>query len=269
MLGYKAAVSCNQRVLVTLEIPEDALTNIERKNVAVKEYAKHRCNKAKVIKIEDTDGKEYEEAETEYYNYSKLTYKLNQTVSVHHFNTNLEEVCSTGIHFFLTKRVAELYGLRSINDGFFQSWYENGKKYCECTYVDNEYDGLFTVWHANGNKKEEITYTKGVKNGLHTKWYDNGNKELEVTYENNNMNGLYSEWYYNGQKKRECTYENDILNGPHKEWYENGKKKVECIYENGKKIGHHKEWNGNGMLSKDINYIHVTQSQYEQCCVIS
>ena len=269
MIGYKAAISCNQRVVVTLEIPEDALTNIERKNVAVKEYAKHRCNKAKVLKIEDENGKEYEEAETDHYDKSKLTYKLNQTVYVHRFDTNLETVCSTGIHFFLTKRVAEIYGVTSIPNGFLQSWYENGQKYCECTFVDNKCDGLFTTWYDNGNKEEELTYVKGVKNGLHTKWYKNGNKKAEVVIENCKMNGLYSEWYSNGQKERERVYENNILNGPYKVWYENGKKKVECTYENGKKIGHHKEWNENGMLSKDINYIHVTQSQYEQCCVIS
>ena len=84
MLGYKASKNGDTRVIVTLEIPEDAITNMKRKDIVNAETAKYRCNKAKVLKIEDEDGKEYSYATSIYYNYismfvtktSTLTYNV-------------------------------------------------------------------------------------------------------------------------------------------------------------------------------------------------
>ena len=246
MLGYKSACAYNKLVVITLEIPEDALTNLERKNVAVKESAKFRCNKAKVLKIEDEDGKEYEEAVSHHNGkYIDLIYKLNQTVSVHRFEMRLEEVCASGIHFFLTKRVAELYGRDKIQDG------------------------LYTKWYDNGSKHEECTYKNGKKNGLYTEWYENGYKIHECTYENDIRQGICTEWYINGQKASECVLENGKKNGSYTQWHPNGMKKKECTYLNDQTIGSSKEWNENGSLIKDVNHIILDKSQYEQCCVIS
>ena len=121
MLGYKVAKNGETRVVVTLEIPEDAITNINRINVAVKEYAKYRCNKAKVIKIEDENEKEYTSAKSFNYDKKTLEYVLNDIILVDDYDMNLNNVCSTGIHFFLTYRCAKLYGLYTI---------ENGVLYC-------------------------------------------------------------------------------------------------------------------------------------------
>ena len=157
---------------ITSITTHDAITNIERKGIVNADTAYHRCNKAKVIKIETMDGIQYDEA-VSYHGSSMvkpLLYKVNEMVEVDNYDMDLDKVCSTGIHFFLTKRVAELYGLHSITNGFFQSWYDNGQKYCECTHVDNEFYGLFTIWYENDNKKEECTYKKGVRNGLFTTW---------------------------------------------------------------------------------------------------
>ena len=238
MLGYKAAIAYNKNVVVTLEIPEDALTNIERKNVSVKEYAKHRCNKAKVLKIEDEDGKEYEEAETQYYDKSKLTYKLNETVSVHQFDMKLENVCSTGIHFFLTKRVAELYHIKA------------NKK---------NNDSLYTTYNL-----------PTIKNGLYTEWYENGNKYLEYTCVNYKVDGVYQSWYVNGQKYREFTYVNGRKHGLFTIWHKNGIKQYECTYVNGIILGNATHWNENGMLIREVQWDrNGAQIKNTECCVIS
>lgn len=194
MLGYKAAVAYNIHVVITLEIPEDALTNLERNNVAVKEFAKFRCNKAKVIKIEDENGKEYDEAESYNYPYDKKVYKLNENVCVHTFNNDLDNICSSGIHFFLNKRVAELYGVKYLENGLFESWHDNGNKECQVNYVNAKKEGVYKEWYESGNKYKEIIFNNDKMNGLNIKWHENGVKKYECMYVNGLKNGFEKDW---------------------------------------------------------------------------
>jgi hypothetical protein len=60
MIGYKIAKNGDRRVIVTLEIPADALTNMGRSTVAVRETATYRVNKVIVLKIEDSEGNCYD-----------------------------------------------------------------------------------------------------------------------------------------------------------------------------------------------------------------
>ena len=210
MIGYKAAKVGETRVLITLDIPDDAITNVARTSVVVKDTAKYRTNKANVLKIEDEDGKEYTEAVTVFYRENSLTYKLNELVEVSNYDMNLEEVCSSGIHFFLTKRVAELYSRDSIQNGLYQSWYKNGEKWVECTYVNGKREGLFQEWRRNGQKLEEFTLVNGLAEGLYQSWHQNGEKWVECTFVNGRFEGVYQCWYSNGQKYSESTYVNGV-----------------------------------------------------------
>ena len=56
MRAYKVAEHYDERVIVTLEIPSDAITNIYRESVVVMATAKHRANKAFVVNIKDDEG---------------------------------------------------------------------------------------------------------------------------------------------------------------------------------------------------------------------
>ena len=232
-IGYKFARADGVRVIVTLEIPEDAITNINRNNVAVKEYAKHRCNKAKVLKIEDEDGKEYSSARSYCYFKKSLEYILNDTIVVDDYDMDLDEVCASGIHFFLTRRRAELFGVGSIQNGLYTSWYDNGNKNEEYTYVNGQRHGLCQAWYEYGQKYEDCTYVNGLLQGLCQKWYDNGKKYLECTYVDGQRNGLYQWWHDNGQKCVESIYLNNQLHGLYQRWGYKGDKIEECMYENG------------------------------------
>jgi len=164
MIGYKIAQVHNlsyksgglndqdiRRVLVTLEIPDDAKTNLHRKDIVDSTKAKYRCNKAKVLKIEDNEGTEYQEATTLCYSDKKLKYVVGEEVEEKNYNTDIEVVCGEGIHFFLDKEVALLFGLDDlgphgpIKDGVmreplarYQCWWENGQKKLECHYQDGK-----------------------------------------------------------------------------------------------------------------------------------
>ena len=207
MLGYKIAKSLGKRVVITLEIPEDAITNVKRSNIVNAETAKYRTMKAKVIKIEDSDGKTYNEAVS--FNYkNSIKYKLDEELVSHDFDMNLEITCSTGIHFFLSKQMAETYGLVSIENGILTAWHNNGVKESEITFVNNNAQGISYQWYENGKNKCECTFLNGILHGLHTEWYENGNKQKESTFVNGKLDGLFTEWNEKGDKTREYNYGN-------------------------------------------------------------
>lgn len=212
--AYKAAFSGEPRVLITLEIPDDAVTNMGRKDIVNKQTAKHRTNKAIVRQITDALGNKYEVAYS--INNKKLTYKLGEVIEEPEFNMDMEEVCASGIHFFLEKECAELYYTYSLKDDIWKSWYDNGQLYRETRY-NNEEDKL-KVWYKNGNLEYEYNYKIEKEN----RWYEDSNPMYEYNYKNGEKNGVQREWYKNGQMFCEHNYENGEQIGLQIEWYYDG-----------------------------------------------
>ena len=209
MIGYKIAKNGERRVVVTLEIPNDALTNMNRSSIAVKETAKYRANKAKVLKIEDDEGNCYSTATS--FNYDKsLEHKLGEVIEEPSYDKDPEEVYAEGIHYYLNKRVAELYGLMNIFNGLFENWHENGQKAEEIGYVDGKKHGLCQRWYMNGQKQMEIVYVNGKRHGLSQLWYENGQKWVECSFVYGAIHGLYREWGEDGVKIKEATYVNGV-----------------------------------------------------------
>jgi hypothetical protein len=213
MIGYKACKAGDTRVIVTLEIPEDAITNMNRKDIVNRETATYRTNKANVLKIEDTEGNEYTHAKSFGYNKS-LDYIVHETILVEDYDMDLEDVCAPGIHYFLSRRRAELYGSYSLkqfidNSSFlFQKWHDNGQKLMECTYENGKLQGLYQTWYSDGRKWVECTYVNGERHGLYQWWYKTDQKQCECNYVNDTIHDLYQAWYVNGLKKEESTYVN-------------------------------------------------------------
>lgn len=249
MLGYKAAKHDETRVLITLEIPSDAKTNVDRKYVVDKQKAKHRMNKAKVLKIEDETGKTYKTAMTGFYAENSLTYKVGEGIEEPMFNPDLDEVCTTGIHFFLDKNVAKQYRWKPPSGwtGVLSNWYENGQKHYELPIVNGKYDGVCQFWYANGQKKCEDTYVNGKMEGVRREWYSNGQKASEDTYVNGNMHGRCVGWFENGVKQYEAMLRNWLEVGYARFWHKNGQLHTEKFYEDGI-VKTFREWNENGVL---------------------
>ena len=96
-IGYKKAGKC----IVKLLIPEDA----KRSSATT---AKCRCDKAKVLDIEDI--KTGEKIETVKSNYdTNFAYIVGEMVYVDNFDDNRWNECSTGIHFFMNRENAINY----------------------------------------------------------------------------------------------------------------------------------------------------------------
>lgn len=82
-------------------------------------------------------------------------------------------------------------GLKSLQlfkagkqDGYTETFYENGRPESKRLYRKGEIDGVHTGWWENGNKKYEYHFSKGNYNGLFTEWDQEGKVIQQVLYEN-------------------------------------------------------------------------------------
>ena len=97
-IGFKKA----RGHIVVLEIPEDA----KRLSATGR---KCRCDKAKVLQIQNLDGAESGLTEIASDRSSKFIYRVGEVVSVPDFDEDRWNECSTGIHFFINRQEAVDY----------------------------------------------------------------------------------------------------------------------------------------------------------------
>ena len=96
--GFKKAKNC----IIKLEIPAEA-----KRSSATS--GKCRCDKARVVAIENLDGSESHIAEVNS-NYDKtFIYRVGEIVFVDNFDENRWNECAPGIHFFITREEAVRY----------------------------------------------------------------------------------------------------------------------------------------------------------------
>ncbi len=159
MLRYKAC----RNSIVTLELLEDTKNNEKRDKVANDKYAKFRCNMAKVISIVNVKTGKTMEKDRSIFNNS-FRYVSGEIVETC-FNENMNEVCTSGIHYFKTKEVALSWFYKQDDrfppDGKCEVWHDNGQKQSEGTLKDGKSEGKWTWWYNNGEKCSEETYKDG------------------------------------------------------------------------------------------------------------
>jgi uncharacterized protein YjbI with pentapeptide repeats len=97
-IGWKKA----REYIVKLLIPADAI----RSSAAGR---KCRCSKAKVLAITRIDGTAYPRIEVCSSRDKNFIYRIGETVEVKDFDMNRWNECSTGIHFFISRKEAEMY----------------------------------------------------------------------------------------------------------------------------------------------------------------
>lgn len=249
MIGYKAAKTKDgKRVVITLEIPDDATTNNKRSDIIDVNYAKLRTDKAYIVKIEDSDGNTYHHAISAHYEHETLEYNVDTYVFVDNYDMNMNNVCSTGIHFFLTKRLAEQFELSGIDNGLYETYYENGQKEITCTFLDKKIIGKFELWYKNGQKNLECTFinetTSNIFEPFHTEYYQN-TRSFGINYLYGKKDGIFKHWYENGKLHEYITYVDGKRNGLYKLYYKNGNKNKEVTYVNGEPNGLYMSWHPN------------------------
>jgi uncharacterized protein YjbI with pentapeptide repeats len=96
-VGWKKA---KDNTIVKLLITE----NSKRSSATTR---KCRCSEAKVLNIYDRNGNELEKAISTHG--ADFIYTVGETLKVDNFDEDRWTECSAGIHFFITRREAELY----------------------------------------------------------------------------------------------------------------------------------------------------------------
>ncbi len=92
--------SCGINWIVKMEKLPDTITNENRKDVVNKLTAKFRANKLKVTDIFNKfDNTKINEITNSCFT-KQLTYKIGEIVVADNFDPNIDNVCSSGIHYF-------------------------------------------------------------------------------------------------------------------------------------------------------------------------
>jgi len=262
---YKSGITnTNARVIITLFIPINAKTNIDRLHVIDPTFAKYRSNIARVLCIEDDYGNTYTSAYTAFHN-KKIQYTLNEYIKSE-YDTNINIVCGKGIHFFINKQMAYNYNRKILEQkwdtpNLYKIYYDNGQLKEQIEYIHDQTHGFIKQivykWFKNGVRHIVQSFQHSLKNGLFSEWYDNGKLKYECNLKNGNKDGLEKIYYYNGQRKLYVNYFNSMMNGKCNSWHMNGKIDIECNFHRGILYNDFKKWNKYGELVLFKKYYNI------------
>jgi len=178
---------CICDTIVVLKKTDKTITNESRKSIIDPRYAKFRGNRFEVVCIFDAFDcdEEYVSAPSCYK--TDFYYKIDCIVEVKNFDPNIEDVCSTGIHYFKDVRGAYFYNLRTVGfSGQFIQYYDDGQKMWDFNLVNGKLEGNYIEWYNNGKMKTKKNYTDFVLKGECTEWNDSG----QIISKRNYVNGI-------------------------------------------------------------------------------
>jgi antitoxin component YwqK of YwqJK toxin-antitoxin module len=229
--------SCFKEWIVVLKKLPNTKTNESRFYVVSSQYAKFRADKLLVVDIvhKFTD-QTINEIENSVYRERTIKYTKGEIATVLDFDENLNQVCSTGIHYFKNAEAAFYYELDGVENGPYKKWYENGQLNLECAYKNGKKNGLYKLLRSDDQPEVKCAYKNGELDGEYKKWNENGQLKLECTYNDGKLDGLYKVWYENGQLKTEYTCKDGYRDGLYKEWHWTGKLLEEYTHKDGIKI---------------------------------
>lgn len=236
--GYKSACT----FIIELDINSCALTNLHRP-VKDKNYAKYRCNRAHVVRIYDKFTElDVPSIKSDYD--SNFIYIVGQTVEVPLFNEKINEICTSGIHFYLTKEVAYYHNLdyyifdkEIYNTYLSKSWSDDGQLIKKCNYKNGKFSGSYESYNENGILRLKCNYNDNNElDGLYEEWFNNGTQKIKNNYKNGKFNGTYESYYANGKMQLKRNYVNNQLDGLYEEWYSDGRLCIRILYKNDKPI---------------------------------
>ena len=152
------------------------------------------------------------------------------------------------------------------------TWHANGEKASEVHYDGITDDpnfapsaiksGLETSWYLNGQKHYEKSYVKGIQ-VQDTSWYPNGQLWHEGSQHNNRGNGTAKMWYKNGQLESQMTYSDGVQVGVMTTWYENGQKRFqeEGISRETPNGRVRQRWDSSGTLTERVQFDEKGQTE--------
>jgi len=241
-IGYK---KIQDGYIVKLAILEDGKNNELRKDVKRQNIknAKMRCSKALVLDIYKFNECEKTRIDKGYGLYdTNFCYEVGKEIEVNDYDDNLTNICSTGIHYFLSEEPAFFWKFNFDNyTGEYKMYHENGQLNCQEFYKDGERDGETKGYYENGQLRCQRFYKDGKLDGEYKWYYGNGQLWCQGFYKDGILHGEYKEYHENGQLRCQSFYKDGKLDGEYKEYYGNGKLMCQRFYKDGERDGEYKE----------------------------
>ena len=168
-IAYKSA----GKYIVKLQVPVGSHTNRGRRGVADPNRAKFRTDKAHVLKIRHKrTGRCVRSVRSDHD--PMVRYIVGEDVVPRRgYNLDPDEVCASGIHFFLTREPAYDYDFE-IRNGIFQVWHDNGQLAATGMKKNNQMNGERKMYHENGALFRSDNWINGKESGLCKIWTDDG-----------------------------------------------------------------------------------------------
>ncbi len=210
-VGYK---KCGDYVVKLKIIGEN---NERRLNVvdACKEYAKFRTSKAFVEEIFNLDGSVSNVSEVKSNWNQTFVYKKGELVEAKDYDKYINEICSAGIHYFLSFETAKFYGIMPLSKGYtgeWKSWYLNGQLEYQGEYKNGKREGIHEVWFVNGQPYFKGEWKNDKQEGIHYQWHENGKLWRREEWKNGVEDGIHEQWYKDGQ----LVFREEFRNGVYK-----------------------------------------------------
>jgi hypothetical protein len=172
MYGYFLGIINNTDVLVTVDILQNSITDINRDDIIDAKFAIYHGNNLKIIKIIDELCNEYS---CFHFLHLKKLYSLN-------------EIINHSVQFFLSKeRTIRGKKIHSKYTGKIIKWYDNGNVHKIMNFKNGWKDGYCQENWSNGKQKFICEYKRGEVNGI-KKLYDEQGNLIEIMYF---VNGIY------------------------------------------------------------------------------
>lgn len=152
-IGYKKA---RNDLIVKLEIL--GVNNEERKDIVDKNFAKMRCSEARVLAIYHMFTKKQQKYAFSIHdsNFKYTSHEIVKPMAADKgsYYRDINEVCASGIHYFLSEDAAILYGLFDLNG--------------LPTNYPEKYSGMVSIYFDNGHMAERKHYQNGKLHAIYT-----------------------------------------------------------------------------------------------------
>lgn len=214
-----------KKVLVTLYIPTDAITNENRREVVNIKTALHKCNKAMPIMIQDINLNVYESALYAYTPEIKL--KLNHMVVTARDKLLLEcmsksknhdvseetvsRILENGIYYYKSVEPFHFMSEDQFKNSILKKWFSNGQIESQISIINGKRHGTQIIYNKDGTVKSTLEYQNDMLNGYTRTYHSNGYRHLDIHFLNNKKQGLCRKWNPDGSIEKSYVFDEDTL----------------------------------------------------------
>lgn len=120
--------------------------------------------------------------------------------------------------------------------GIMQEYFKGNTVKHRTAFLNGKEEGWQETFYEDGKLSEKRFYHNGEKDSVHTGWWPQGNKRFEYHFTNGVYNGDYKEWYETGELMKHIHYTNGADDWG-KGWRQNGKLYMNFVVKDGRRYG--------------------------------